>query len=80
MNHVGSILSEARRQKGVDIAQVEQDINIEQVYIEALENDDYQKMPAEAYIVGFLRNYSEYLGLNPDDIIRQYKNIKLEDT
>lgn len=80
MNHVGSILSEARRQKGVDIAQVEQDINIEQIYIEALENDDYQKMPAEAYIVGFLRNYSEYLGLNPDDIIRQYKNIKLEDT
>ncbi len=79
MNNVGNILSSARKQKGVDIAQVEQDINIERVYIEALENDDYQKMPAEAYIVGFLRNYSEYLGLNPDEIIRQYKNIKIED-
>lgn len=80
MNKVGSILSEARRQKGVDIAQVEQDTNIERIYIEALENDDYQKMPAEAYIVGFLRNYAEYLGLNPDDIIRQYKSLKIEDT
>ena len=80
MSMVGSILSEARRQKGVDIAQVEQDTNIERVYIEALENDDYQKMPAEAYIVGFLRNYSEYLGLNPNDIIKQYKNLKMEDT
>lgn len=80
MNNVGSILSEARRQKGVDVAQVEQDINIEKIYIEALENDEYQKIPAEAYIVGFLRNYSEYLGLNPDDIVRQYKNLKIEDT
>ena len=80
MNKVGSILSEARRQKGVDIAQVEQDTNIERVYIEALENDDYQKIPAEAYILGFLRNYSEYLGLNSNDIIRQYKNLKIEDT
>jgi len=79
MNNVGSILSEARKQKGVDLAQVEQDTNIERVYIEALENDDYQKIPAEAYIVGFLRNYSEYLGLNPNDIIKQYKNIKIED-
>ena len=80
MNNVGSILSEARRQKGVDVAQVEQDTNIERVYIEALENDEYQKIPAEAYIVGFLRNYSEYLGLNSDDIIRQYKNLKIEDS
>jgi len=80
MNNVGSILSEARKQKGVDIAQVEQDTNIERVYIEALENDDYQKIPAEAYILGFLRNYSEYLGLNPNEIIRQYKNLKIEDT
>ena len=79
MNNVGSILSEARKQKGVDIAQVEQDTNIERVYIEALENDDYQKIPAEAYILGFLRNYSEYLGLNPNEIIRQYKNLKIED-
>ncbi|MGP1438900.1 MAG: helix-turn-helix domain-containing protein, partial [Treponema sp.] len=80
MNNVGGILSEARREKGVDLAQVEQDTNIERVYIEALENDEYQKIPAEAYIVGFLRNYSEYLGLNPNDIIKQYKNIKIENT
>lgn len=80
MNNVGSILSEARRQKGVDVAQVEQETNIERVYIEALENNEYQKIPAEAYIIGFLRNYSEYLGLNSDDVIRQYKNLKTEDS
>ena len=80
MNKVGSILSEARKRKGVDVVQVEQDTNIEKVYIIALENDEYQKIPAEAYIIGFLRNYSEYLGLNPDDIIRQYKNLNMEDT
>ena len=80
MGQVGSILFEARNNKGLDISQVALDTNIEKIYIEALENDDYKKIPAEAYVVGFLRNYSEYLGLDANEIIRQYKNIKIEDT
>jgi len=78
MSQVGSILLEARKRKGVDLAQVEHETNIEKAYIDALEKDDYQKIPAEAYIVGFLRNYSEYLGLDANEIIRQYKNLKIE--
>ena len=78
MSQVGSILLEARKRKGVDLAQVEHETNIEKAYIDALEKDDYQKIPAEAYIVGFLRNYSEYLGLDANEIIRQYKNVKIE--
>lgn len=80
MGQVGSVLFEARNEKGLDISQVALDTNIEKIYIEALENDDYKKLPAEAYVVGFLRNYSEYLGLDANEIIRQYKNIKIETT
>ena len=79
MGQVGNILFEARKNKGLDISQVALDTNIEKVYIEALEQDDYKKIPAEAYVLGFLRNYSEYLGLDANEIIRQYKNIKIED-
>jgi len=78
MSQVGSILLEARKKKGVDLTQVEQETNIEKAYIDALEKDDYQKIPAEAYIIGFLRNYSEYLGLDANEIVRQYKNVKIE--
>lgn len=78
MSKVGHILFEARKKKGVEISQVEQETNIEKVYIEALEKDNYEKIPAEAYVIGFLRNYAEYLGLDPQEIIRQYKNIKIE--
>lgn len=79
MGQVGNILFEARNKKGLDISQVALETNIEKLYIEALEKDDYNKLPAEAYVVGFLRNYSEYLGLDANEIIRQYKNIKIED-
>ena len=79
MGQVGSILLEARKNKGLDISQVALDTNIEKIYIEALENDDYKKIPAEAYVLGFLRNYSEYLGLDANEIIRQYRNTKIED-
>lgn len=78
MSDVGNILYEARKKKGVDLSQVELDTNIEKSYIEALEHEDYKKIPAEAYIIGFLRNYSEYLGLDPNEIVRQYKNVKVE--
>jgi len=78
MNDVGNILYEARKKKGVDLSQVELETNIEKSYIEALEHEDYKKIPAEAYIIGFLRNYSEYLGLDPNEIIRQYKSVKVE--
>ena len=61
MSDVGNTLYEARKKKGVDLAQVELETNIEKSYIEALEHEDYKKIPAEAYIIGFLRNYSEYL-------------------
>ena len=77
---LGKILFEARERKGVDLAQVEIDTNIEKRYIDALEKCEYHKLPGETYIVGFLRNYSTYLGLDSDEIVRQYKNTKIEAT
>ena len=39
MGQVGSILSEARKNKGLDISQVALDTNIEKVYIEAVKKE-----------------------------------------
>jgi cytoskeletal protein RodZ len=41
-------------------------------YLLALENDRTEEFANKAYMKGFLRIYATYLGLNPDDVIRQY--------
>lgn len=80
MNEIGKLLTETRTQHGLDIEQVARETNIARRYLEALENDDYSVFPAEPYVVGFLRNYCDYLGLKPDEIITLYKQIKIQET
>jgi cytoskeleton protein RodZ len=63
MQSLGEILSSARNEKGYSVDQVAHDTNISKNYLQYLENEEFDQFPAEAYLIGFLRNYSDYLGL-----------------
>lgn len=72
---IGERLKEARLKKGLSLKEVEAELRIRKVYLEALENDNYSAMPAEAYTRAFLRTYAEYLGLDPVEIMKEYESI-----
>lgn len=80
MQDISEILIEARKKKGLELEQVARETNISRHYLEGLESDDYSVFPAEPYIVGFLKNYSDYLGLDSDEIIQIYKQIQVQET
>ncbi len=63
----------ARERKGVDLYRAERDTKIRSRYLAALEQGDYRELPGAVYTKGFLRNYALYLGLDPEDVIRQWK-------
>lgn len=42
--------------------------------MQALETEDFSVFPAPVYARGFLRTYSRYLGLNPDELLRVFPN------
>src|SRR5829696_2036640 len=67
-------LLEARERKGVDLYRAERDTKIRSRYLGALEAGDYSELPGAVYTKGFLRNYALYLGLDPDEVIRQWKH------
>jgi cytoskeletal protein RodZ len=50
--------------RGVDFAQAELAIKIRGKYLRALEDEQFDVLPAETYVKGFLRTYAEYLGLD----------------
>lgn len=79
MKSIGEHLKIAREEKGFSDDQVVHDTNISREYIHALEEDDFDFFPAEAYLIGFLRNYSEYLGLDPSKMVGIYQNFKISE-
>lgn len=62
----------ARERKGVDLYRAERDTKIRIRFLAALERGDYRDLPGAVYTKGFLRNYATYLGLDPDDVMRQW--------
>lgn len=64
----------AREHKGVDLYRAERDTKIRARYLQALEHGEYRELPGAVYTKGFLRNYALYLGLDPEDVLRQWKH------
>jgi len=67
---MGPILRRCREYHGISIEEAADATKIGINYLRALESDKIKEFPSLAYLKGFLRIYSTYLGLNPDDIIR----------
>ncbi len=79
MESIGEKLTSARESLGYTVEQIARDTNIAKSYLNALENEDFSVFPGETYLYGFLRNYSEYLGLEPEDMVTLYKNMQLQE-
>ena len=51
--------------------------NIGSVYLQALEEEKFDKFPSETYLIGFLRTYAEFLKLDVEGIVQSYKGYKI---
>ncbi len=70
---VGQRLKGARKKRELTLEQAEQLTKVKLKYLEALEEDRYDLLPTEVYSLGFLRCYSEVLGLNPHRLLDHYR-------
>ena len=66
---VGEILQRARSNRGGTIAEASRVTKIPRRYLEALEQENYEILPAPVYTRGFLRSYAGYLGLEPGKLM-----------
>lgn len=73
MKSSGGMLKEARLRQGLTIEQVEKATKIRAKFIKAIESDDYSQIPSFSYTKGFIKNYSDFLGLNATNILAFYR-------
>lgn len=78
MIELGKALSQARVARGLTLHDVERDTRISQRYIQALENEEYETMPAPVYTRAFLRTYAQYLGLNAPTLVQRLPGARPE--
>jgi hypothetical protein len=72
MFEIGSSLRAARMRQGRELEQAEADTRIRSRYLEALEDERFDLLPARAYARGFLRTYADYLGLDGQRFVDEY--------
>lgn len=73
---IGELLRKKREEKKLKLEEVTNLTHISIKYLQAMENEDWKVFPAEVYLFGFLKQYSKFLGLNPEEIINTFKEKK----
>jgi len=71
---IGTSLREARLRQGLDFPELEQGTKIRAKYLRALEDEQFDVLPAQTYVKGFLRSYAEYLGLDGQLYVDEYNS------
>jgi cytoskeletal protein RodZ len=74
MFEIGNSLREARLRQQLDFPQVEQATKIRGKYLRALEDEQFDVLPSQTYVKGFLRNYAEFLGLDGQLYVDEYNS------
>lgn len=76
MSGFGDALRHARASKGVTLTEAERAIRIPRKYLRALEDEDFAALPEGVYSRGIVRNYAQYLHLDPDDAISYFEDLR----
>ncbi len=69
MSELGLVLIRAREARGLTLEDAERDTRISRRYLQALEAEQFEVIPAPVYARGFLRSYASYLGLDPQEVL-----------
>lgn len=73
MPELGKTLSQARVARALTLEDCERDTRISKRYLDALEREDWRAFPAPVYSRAFLRTYAQYLGLDPNELMRLFR-------
>lgn len=75
MKTLGEFLRKAREAKGLTLEEVQEVTKIRQFFLESMENGNFDALPGQAYVKGFLRNYASAVGISEQEVIERYNQL-----
>ncbi len=73
--NIGALLVNARNSVALNQTDVADQINLPLATIDALEKDNFEKLPESTYVRGYLRSYARLVGLDPEELINNYNGL-----
>lgn len=70
---VGATLRETRRKRGIDLEEVEAATKIRARFLRAIESEEWDALPGEAYARSFVRTYGDFLGLDGEALAERQR-------
>jgi cytoskeleton protein RodZ len=71
---LGSSLKEARLRNGLDLAAAAEATKIRSRHLQALEDEQFDVLPGQTYVRGFLKTYADFLGLDGQLYVDEYSS------
>jgi cytoskeleton protein RodZ len=72
---LGSYLRQERERQQVSLQAIAAATKIQLKFLEALEHDAYDQLPAPPFVVGFLRAYAQYVALDSETVLTAYRSL-----
>jgi len=69
---LGIFLKKFREERHIELDEVVEATRIRRHNLEAIENEEWSKLPSQVFIKGFLKSYAEFLGLDKETVIHHY--------
>ena len=69
---LGEYIRETRMKLGFDLMMVAEETKISPKSLQAIEDNDFNALPAEAFTRGFYTLYAKMLSLDPEDVLQMY--------
>ncbi len=72
---LGRLFRQAREKSGLSLAQLYKVTRLRPAMLEALENEDWKRLPAPVFVTGFVRAYAQALGLSEERMLALYRDL-----
>jgi uncharacterized protein YcgL (UPF0745 family) len=69
--NIGLLFSEARKTLYLSLDDIAQRTRIQKSYLEAIEKEEFEKIPSPIYLAGFIRLYARHVQLDGDEMVRR---------
>ena len=70
---IGAELRVLRERQGQNLEEVARSLRISFRHLQSIEDGSFEMLPGPAYVVGFLRSYSDFLGADSKDVVDRFK-------
>ena len=72
----GDWLRRQREMREISLRDIADRTKISLRYLQAMEDDRFDLLPAPIFAKGFLREYARYVGLSPDEVVNHYLSVQ----